>query len=190
MTSRKKVPGKLTLNESDRRILAAWAADCAARTLPIFERVAPNDKRPRDAIEAARAFARDEMKIGAAKSKAVAAHAAARSVAQDAAAVAAARSCGHAVATAHMAAHARGVSYSAVAVGTERANDEVEWQFQHSSPQVRDLLSRLPAPQKSRAAVSIFQNLLQTKLQSAVNDDNESSIMEPVAKRRRKKDSS
>ena len=38
-----------------------FAADCAERVLHIFERRHPNDGRPRDAITAARAFARGEI---------------------------------------------------------------------------------------------------------------------------------
>jgi len=34
-------PGALTLSEDDRRVLAVWAADCAERTLSLFEAQAP-----------------------------------------------------------------------------------------------------------------------------------------------------
>ncbi|EXJ50430.1 putative immunity protein, partial [Microbacterium sp. MRS-1] len=50
-----------SLSESDRRLVAAWAADCADRVLPLFEREAPGDDRPRDAIARARAYARGEL---------------------------------------------------------------------------------------------------------------------------------
>lgn len=50
-----------TIND---RTLRLFAADCAERTLHIFERDYPNDDRPRKAIEAARLFA--EGKIDAA----------------------------------------------------------------------------------------------------------------------------
>ncbi|WP_338042938.1 putative immunity protein, partial [Leifsonia aquatica] len=39
-----------SLSEQDRRIVAAWAADCAERALGLFEAEAPDDDRPRDAI--------------------------------------------------------------------------------------------------------------------------------------------
>ena len=45
-------------NEVSARL---FAADCAEHVLPIFEKARPNDDRPRKAIEAARAFARDEI---------------------------------------------------------------------------------------------------------------------------------
>jgi hypothetical protein len=115
-------PGALTLSEDDRRVLAVWAADCAERTLPLFEAQAPGDPRPREAIEGAWAFARGEMRIGPVRTLAVAAHASAREV-RDPAAVAAARAAGHAAATAHMASHARGVAYAVKAVGLATPHD-------------------------------------------------------------------
>jgi hypothetical protein len=57
-------PGALTLSEDDRRVLAAWAADYAERTLSLFEARAPSGVRPRDAIDGLRAFARGEVRIG------------------------------------------------------------------------------------------------------------------------------
>ena len=48
--------------ERDRdRLARLFAADCAERVLPIFERARPTDTRPRDAIAVARAFARGEI---------------------------------------------------------------------------------------------------------------------------------
>jgi immunity protein 5 of polymorphic toxin system len=52
-----------TLSEGDRRTVAAWAADCAERVLPIFEAAAPRDGRPRDLIARTRAFARGELDV-------------------------------------------------------------------------------------------------------------------------------
>jgi hypothetical protein len=106
----------MKLDGQDHRSLALWAADCAWRVLPRFEGEHPEDDRPRRAIEAGRAWARGEIKVGEARAAAVAAHAAARE-ADRAAARAAARAAGHAAATAHMAAHARhAAGYAARAV--------------------------------------------------------------------------
>ena len=52
-----------TLSEADRRVVAAWAADCAERVLGLFEAEAPEDGRPRDAIARARAFAGGELGV-------------------------------------------------------------------------------------------------------------------------------
>ena len=60
----KRRPGALTLSEDDRRVLGGWAADCAERTLRLFEDHAPGNSRPREAIDGLRAFARAEMSIG------------------------------------------------------------------------------------------------------------------------------
>jgi hypothetical protein len=147
-------PGPLTLSEEDRRVVAVWAADCAERVLPIFEVAAPNDSRPRDAIEGARAFARGEMRIGPARVLSAKAHSAAREV-QIPAATAAARAAGHAAGVAHMAAHARGVVYAAIAVGLDNPGDqngitdELTWQIDQASPKVREVMCKLPPPRRS-----------------------------------------
>jgi hypothetical protein len=152
-------PGALTLGEEDRRALAVWAADCAERVLPLFERAAPSDPRPRAAIDGLRAFARGELGIGPARALAVSAHAAARDVATPAA-TAAARAAGHAAATAHMASHARGVpAYASIAAALAGPDDptaaanEVAWAIRHASPEVRAILRSLPAPPKSAGAL-------------------------------------
>ena len=120
------------VSEQDHKLLALWAADCAGHVLAYFQEKHPQDDRPRNAIEAARAWARGEITISEARTAALAAHAAARG-ADDAAACAAARSAGHAAATAHVAAHASAaVAYAVKAVdaanGTASAAKEREWQ--------------------------------------------------------------
>ncbi|MGH9122734.1 MAG: putative immunity protein, partial [Acidimicrobiales bacterium] len=49
-----------TLSEADRRVVAAWAADCVERVLGLFEAEAPADDRPRSAVARTRALARGE----------------------------------------------------------------------------------------------------------------------------------
>lgn len=166
--STRRNPGPLTLSEDDRRTLAVWAADCAERTLSLFERQAPDDTRPRDAIEGLRAFARGEMRIGPVRALSAAAHAAAREVAAPAA-VAAARAAGHAAGVAHMASHARGLAYAAKAVGLATpgnptaAHDEVEWQLRHASPEVREALRRLPPPSVPHSTLGALVGALHAK---------------------------
>lgn len=117
------------LNNKDRKALAVWAADCAEHVLQLFEALHPADDRPRRAIEAARAWVRDEIRVGAARKAALAAHAAARET-TDNAARAAARAAGHAAATAHVARHALGpVMYATKAAGFAAAESEREWQY-------------------------------------------------------------
>lgn len=163
-------PGALTLSESDRRVLAVWAADCAERSLSLFEAQAPSDTRPGDAIDGVRAFTRGEMRIGKVRALSAQAHAAAREVG-DPAAVAAARAAGHAAAVAHMAAHARGAAaYAAKAAGLAAARDatavadELEWQQIHASPAVREVFRRLPSPTRPAGMLGALISDLHTRL--------------------------
>ena len=50
-----------TLTDSAHQVLALWAAACAEHVLDLFESVRPDDPRPRQAIEHARAWARGEI---------------------------------------------------------------------------------------------------------------------------------
>ncbi|MFP3466478.1 putative immunity protein [Leifsonia sp. SIMBA_070] len=139
-----------TLTLPDRRVLAAWAADCAERVLPVFEAEAADDDRPRDAIARARAFARGELAAAGEISRRFVAGRAARS-ASSPAAKAAARAAGQAAGVAHMGAHALGAAaYAAHAVALAHPEDpdaaekEVAWQLERLSVPGRDALGRLP----------------------------------------------
>jgi hypothetical protein len=50
-----------TLTDPDHHLLALWAASCAAHVVPLFELARHDDRRPRDAIEHARAWVRGEV---------------------------------------------------------------------------------------------------------------------------------
>src|SRR3954465_12241270 len=62
-----------TLTDSDHHLLALWAASCAEHVLALFESVQPEDPRPREAIEAARAWVRGE--VGMMQARAAGGHA-------------------------------------------------------------------------------------------------------------------
>lgn len=114
------------LNEQDHKTLVLWAADCAEHVLPIFERINPNDDRPRKALEAGRAWVSGLIPMSAARAAAFASHAAARD-SDSATARAAARAAGHAAATAHVASHARpAATYAVIAAGV---STERNWQM-------------------------------------------------------------
>ncbi|MEO5928909.1 MAG: putative immunity protein, partial [Candidatus Kapaibacterium sp.] len=117
--------------EKEKQSMALWAADCAERALSQFEEQYPEDRRPRNAIEAARAWAHGTLKIREARAAAFAAHAAARAT-DNHAARAAARSAGHAAATAHVITHAAHAATYAVSAMAAAAGDieteEREWQ--------------------------------------------------------------
>ena len=50
-----------TLTDPDHHLLALWAASCAEHVLDLFESARPEDPRPRQAIEHARAWVRGEV---------------------------------------------------------------------------------------------------------------------------------
>jgi hypothetical protein len=127
------------LSKRDHRTLVLWATDCAEHVLHYFEEKYPEDNRPREAIDAGRAWLRGEITMSEARTAAFAAHAAARDTKQ-AAACAAARAAGQAAATAHVAGHAvHAATYSAKA--SAYASDTMDaganvakernWQLQH-----------------------------------------------------------
>ncbi|MBA7479526.1 hypothetical protein ES707_14960 [subsurface metagenome] len=95
--------------------MATWAADCAERVLPFFEKAYPEDDRPRKAIEACRTWVRTGVfKMDEIRGASLGAHAAAREAKENDAACFAARAAGQAVATAHVSQHAFGGAYYAL----------------------------------------------------------------------------
>jgi len=127
------------VNKSDHKILVIWATDCAERVLPYFEKNFPEDKRPREAIEAGRAWVRSELKMTEARKIAFAGHAAARNASENITACSSARSAGHAAATAHVPSHsiyAAVYAISAICDSSEpteiemNINKERDWQYQ------------------------------------------------------------
>jgi hypothetical protein len=126
----------------DHASLVLWATDCAQHVLLCFEREHPGDDRPRKAIEAARAWVRDEITVGAARSAAFAAHAAARN-ADKPAARAAARAAGHAAASVHVASHApHAANYAVTAAEAANILGEREWQYQHLPKRLLPLMKK------------------------------------------------
>jgi len=96
-------------NSRNHRRFALLAAREAERVLPLFERERPKDKRPRQAIEAIRAWGQGKRELGMAEVRelSLGSHAAARGAGSDAARFAA-RAAGQAVATWHVPTHAMG----------------------------------------------------------------------------------
>jgi hypothetical protein len=138
-----------TLSESDRRLAAAWAADCAERVVGLFEAELPDDDRPRALIARARAFARGRLSTADCIRNRFAGGVGAGEV-QAPAAIAAARAAGQAAAVCHMGAHALGAAAYAVKAASLagpdrlRAEDEIRWQLDHMSTEVRCALQSLP----------------------------------------------
>ena len=139
-----------TLSEADRRLVAAWAADCAERVLGLFEAEAPADDRPRAAIARARAYSRGEMDTAAEIRRRFVGGVSGGEV-RTPAALAAARAAGQAVAVCHMGAHALGAAAYAVRAVSLAAPDrpqvvraEIQWQLTHMTTEVRAALRALP----------------------------------------------
>lgn len=129
------------LEQSDHRLLARWAADCAEHVLPFFkdgDKIAPLHH----AIDTARAWSLGEVPVGKAQRASVAAHAVAREV-EDAVSTAVARSAAQAVATAHFADHCLAASiYALKAVEAARRPLDVErdWQVERLPAEIRELV--------------------------------------------------
>ena len=136
-----------TLQDSDHHQLALWAADCAGHVLHLFEELRPEDDRPRQAIELARAWTRGEVTMTRSRTAAGHANASARELAFPARY--AAYAAGQAAAVAHVAAHELGAAaYAIKAVRAAAPKGESEsagrrecqWQRQQLPEAIRDLV--------------------------------------------------
>ena len=136
-----------TLQDDDHHLLALWAADCAEHVLAHFERVQPEDDRPRRAIDLGRAWARGEIAWAEARTAAGHANAAARDL--TGAARHAAYAAGQAAAVGHVAAHELGAAAYAIravqaaAIGDEAVAAgrlECQWQRARLPHQIRELV--------------------------------------------------
>jgi hypothetical protein len=141
-------------DQVDQRALASWSLDCAERVLHLFERVRPDDSRPRHALEVGRRWVETgEFSMASIRGASLGAHAAAREVKSVPAACAAARAAGQAVATAHVTQHAYGGAYYALkavvadgesAGAMERVAAERAWQAQQLPEPLRsEIMSRI-----------------------------------------------
>ncbi len=150
-----------TLSLESLRAIGSWAADCAERALPVFEKQASSDSRPQEAIEGIRVFASGGKRTAQLRSLALAAMAAAREAGGPAAA-AAARAAGlaaasaytHPLADVHQTRHILGpAAYAALALALDHPGDpsiadgEVGWAIEHVTPEVRQVLLQMPGRQ-------------------------------------------
>lgn len=114
------------VEQTDQKVLAAWAIECAERVMHYFEDSHPADKRPRDALYALKAWIETGVfKMAVIRKASLDSHAAAREVGEDNAARSAARAAGQAVATAHVYTHAPGAAMYALQA-IHRASDATE----------------------------------------------------------------
>lgn len=162
-----------TLSMESLRAIGGWAAECAERVLPVFERHAVSDSRPRAAIEGIREFAAGGSRKARLRTLAMAAHAAARE-ADDPGAEAAARAAGVAAASAYIhpladvqqTKHIVGTAaYAALALELDGGGDrsiggaEVAWAIEHAPAEAREVLLEMPArqPGTSRLAMLLYE---------------------------------
>jgi hypothetical protein len=149
-------PSIQTFSDTDRRLVAGWAAACAERVLWVYEAERAEDDRPSAAIARAKAYARGELDTAAEIRRRFGGGSAARDVSP--AAAAAARSAGQASAVCHMGAHALGAAaYAVKAAGLASpeqpgaADDEIVWQIQQMTAEMRAVLRTLPAVGEDRS---------------------------------------
>ena len=118
-------------DKKDHKLLGIWAADCAKRVLPYFERAYPKDKRPREAIKSLRKWARTGIfSMKDVRKASLDAHVAARKAKKNKAACFAARAAGQAAAVPHVPEHAFGPSYYALKMSPDvDAVKEFKWQL-------------------------------------------------------------
>jgi immunity protein 5 of polymorphic toxin system len=136
-----------TLSDPDHQLLALWAAACAEHVLHLFETARPDDLRPRAAIEAARAWARGEIRMSQARAAGGHAMGAARDLRGPARH--AAYAAGQAGVVAHVAAHELGAAAYAIkaagaaapaAEATSAGRRECRWQRDQLPDAIRRLV--------------------------------------------------
>src|SRR5881409_4157993 len=124
-----------------------WAASCAEHVLDLFESARPEDSRPRQAIEQARAWARGEITMSQSRTAGGHANAAARDLSGPARH--AAYAAGQAAAVAHVAAHELGAAAYAIRAARAAAPEggreiagrlECRWQRAQLTDAIRELV--------------------------------------------------
>ena len=153
--------GYFSLSLDSLRALGSWAADCAERALPVYEKHANADSRPRAALEGIRLFAAGGRRTARLRTLALSAFSAAR-LAGDPAAAAAARAAGlaassaytHPLADVQQTKHILGpAAYAARSLERSHAGDpaiadhELRWAIEHVPSEVRTILLQMPARQ-------------------------------------------
>ena len=172
-----------TLTEADRRIVAAWAADCAERVLGLFEAEAPEDSGPRNAIARTRAFSHGDLGVAEGIRRRFVVGGTVRDVSVRA--TAAARAAGQAAAIAHMGAHALGAAaYAAKAAGLaapdrpKAISQEIRWQLDRMSTAARAALRTLPLVGENSSG-PLGPGLLASGLLGAIILEIQASLADP-----------
>lgn len=162
------------------RVVARYAAESAEVALPLFEEVAADDLRPRDAIEAAWVFADGAGRTRLQSVTALAAHRAAREVA-DEAAQHAARAAGDAAAAAYLhplakatqVGHILRAAACAARAAELKAGDNhaigdalIEKAWEHATPGLVEILNRYPVAPVGTSRVGYLMKTLDHSLRT------------------------
>lgn len=149
------------IETQSKQTLLRWALDYSQRVLlPIWDKHAPGDPRPQNALEAARRWLAGEIKLPQAKTDILACHAAARQAEGSPAAQAAARAVGQSVSTIHSARHSIGLAfYGSLAQAYDELGAQAPW-----------------VQLESRAAKACGEMLEALRAVSAANEPNPAKI--------------
>ena len=136
-----------SLSDEMHYLLALWAADCAEHVLHYFENEYPEDKRPRQAIEKTRLWARGIIKATESKEAAYYSNKAAQGI--KGSAKMAAYSAGQAAVVAHVPLHELGAAAYAIRAVIEASEKELieynkqrenEWQKGKLPGEIKELV--------------------------------------------------
>lgn len=171
---------RVALTMDEIRVVARYAADCASEVLVLFEQVHPDDRRPRDAVEAALAFADGAARSRLQRVTALDAHRAARDASTEAAKHAA-HAAGDAAAAAYLHPLARATQVAHIlraparaahaaelaAGGDERVGEQrIEDAVGRAGPTLSGVLRRYPRAPVGRSRVAQLMTTLDAALRS------------------------
>ena len=159
------------------RAVVRFAADCAQELLPEFEAVAPDDSRPRGAIDAARLFADGAARSNLQRTAAFASHRAARGVSAETAQLAA-LACGdaaaaaylHPIAKASQVGHILRAAACAARVAELRTgtsdSDSVRVLAERATPPLPEVLRRYPVAPSGSSRISQLMSALDSAIRN------------------------
>lgn len=158
--------------------LGAWAADCAERSLTVYENTGKDDPRPRRAIEGIRQFAMSGKRTNALRKASLEAFRAASgtkdlaaSAAAKAASLAAASAFTHPFKDMNQAKHILGpAAYSALAIELLQNGDsmaalaEIEWAVTNANDRIADLLKKMPEQNSGPKRINQLMQMLDQRI--------------------------
>jgi hypothetical protein len=172
------VSGDFELTMDELRLVARFAVESAEEVLPLFEEARPDDRRPRDAVEAAWLFANGAKRTKLQRVASLDAHRAAKEAAVQAA-THAAQAAGDAAAAAYLHPLAkatqvghilRGVAHAACALelaaagAADVADQHLALACRRATPALVDVLRRYPPAPSGASRVAQLMKGLDTTL--------------------------